>query len=64
MLFFCTGVLAGIWPGGVIVLLNVLFTAESKSQVYGILHAFIHNNYKTTEKLGITDSQKLHKFRL
>lgn len=40
----CTGILAGIWPCGVVTLLSELFIAESKSQVYGALHAFLSEN--------------------
>ena len=52
------GVLAGIWPSGTITLLSELFVAESKSQVYGNLHAFLHNNSESTSKLGKTKSFK------
>lgn len=34
------GILAGIWPCGVVTLLSELFIAESKSQVYGALYSF------------------------
>ena len=34
------GILAGIWPCGIITLLNELYISESKSQVYGAIHSF------------------------
>ena len=37
------GILAGIWPCGVITIIRELFIAESKSQVYGHLHQFLQN---------------------
>lgn len=37
------GILAGIWPCGIVTLLSELFIAESKSQVYGALHSFFLN---------------------
>lgn len=39
-----TGILAGIWPCGVITLLDELYISESKSQVYGAIHSFFLNN--------------------
>lgn len=35
-----TGILAGIWPCGIVTFLSELFLSESKSQVYGSLHNF------------------------
>ena len=35
---FITGILAGMWPCGIVVLLHELFVAESKSQVYAAVH--------------------------
>jgi len=37
------GVLAMMWPCGVISSLSELYNAESKSQVYGQLHDFLRN---------------------
>lgn len=39
-----TGVLAGVWPCGVITLIGELFGSESLSQVYAFLHTFVHEN--------------------
>lgn len=39
--FDVIGILAGMWPCGIITFLNELFTSESKSQVYGQLHEFL-----------------------
>lgn len=38
-----SGVLAGMWPCGILVMLVELFTAESKSQVYAALHELLYN---------------------
>ena len=38
-----TGILAGMWPYGIVVFLQELFTAESKSQVYAALHELLSN---------------------
>ena len=46
------GILAGIWPCGIIVLVSKLFISESLSQVYGILHDFCQNNDVITCNLG------------
>ena len=46
------GILAGIWPCGVITLLGELYVAESKSQVYGSLHNHIQRNSECLSKLG------------
>jgi len=37
------GVLAMMWPCGVISSLSELYNAESKNQVYGQLHDFLRN---------------------
>ena len=39
-----TGILAGIWPCGIITLLDEVFVAESISQVYGSVHSLLHSN--------------------
>ena len=36
--FILLGILAGLWPCGVITILSKLFVSESKAQVYGHLH--------------------------
>ena len=41
--FFIQGLLAGIWPCGIITLIEELYKSESKAQVYGCLHGFIYN---------------------
>lgn len=46
------GILAGLRPCGVIVLLSELFTSESKPQVYAYLHEFLTNNPSVSNKLG------------
>ena len=50
------GILAGLWPGGVITLASELYLAESNSQVYGSIHSFLHLHSK--------ESQDLRKLRL
>ena len=42
---------SGIWPCGVITLIRELFTAESKGQVYGHLHQFLHTHSGTASNL-------------
>ena len=37
------GILAGMWPCGIVTLISELFLAESKSQVYGHLHQFLQS---------------------
>ena len=45
------GILAGMWPCGVITLIRELFIAESKSQVYGHLHQFLQNTSLQPSKI-------------
>lgn len=47
-----SGILAGMRPCGIIILLGELFTAESKTQVYGFLHNFFLRHPKVVEDLG------------
>ena len=35
------GILAGMWPCGILVMLSELFSAESKSQVFASLHELL-----------------------
>ena len=46
------GVLAGIWPCGIVTLLNELYISESKSQVYGAIHSFMRVNEATLTELS------------
>ena len=46
------GLLAGLRPCGIIVLLAELFTAESKAQVYGSLHEFFRKNPIALNNIG------------
>ena len=48
---FYIGILAGMWPCGVISFIRELFIAESKAQVYGHLHQFLQSNPDTAKKL-------------
>ena len=50
--YVTTGVLAGMWPCGVITLVRELFLAESKSQVYGHLHDFLQRAPGTASHLS------------
>ena len=52
VLIYIIGVLAGMWPCGVITFIREMFNAESKSQVYGHLHQFLHHNPETASKLS------------
>jgi hypothetical protein len=51
MYIHTTGVAAGAWSCGIVVLLGELFGCESKSQVYGMLHTFIQENEESTSQL-------------
>ncbi len=48
----CSGVLAGIRPCGIIVLLSELFVAESKTQVYACLHNYFVANPEASKTIG------------
>jgi hypothetical protein len=50
---FNIGVLAGMRPCGVIVLLSELFIAESKTQVYGSLHNYYSNYPVAAKNIGM-----------
>ena len=58
------GILAGIRPCGVIVLLAELFSSESKSQVYAHLHrknpAFSNNLGKDNKSVYFTNLHKIY----
>ena len=45
------GILAGMWPCGIIAFIRELFNAESISQVYGNVHQFLHT---TSTQLSVT----------
>ena len=46
------GILAGIWPCGIVTILDELYRAESKGQVYGSIHSFIHSNPTHTSDIS------------
>ena len=46
------GILAAIWPCGVVMFVRELFVAESKSQVYGHLHQFLQSNPEVASRLS------------
>lgn len=46
-----TGILAGIWPCGVICVLSELYQSESLAHIYGILHEFVHENSTKLDNL-------------
>ena len=48
----CVGILAGIRPCGIIVLLSELFTSESKAQVYANLHQFLQQFPQVSSSIG------------
>ena len=52
--FYSSGVLAGIWPCGVITMLSELFVAESKSQVYASLHEYCRRNSAHLSSLSMS----------
>ena len=53
-IIFTAGILAGIWPCGVITIVHELFRSEGKAQVYGSLHTFFYENPSTTNRVGRT----------
>ena len=52
-IIYVTGLLAGLRSCGIIVLLAELFTAESKTQVYGCLHEFLRRSSKAISAIGM-----------
>ena len=48
----CAGVLAGIWPCGIITLLEELYRAEAKTQVYRNIHSFLYANPTNTSSMS------------
>ena len=46
------GILAGVHPCGTITLLGEVFGAESKGQVYGHLHSYFFDNFKSTSNIS------------
>ena len=48
-----TGLLAGIWPCGIITMVDELFSSESLNQVYGCLHMLLHTNATNTEDISM-----------
>ena len=50
-LVFHPGIVVGAWPCGKIAMINELFGAESKAQVYGSIHSFLYENPSATKEL-------------
>jgi hypothetical protein len=50
-----SGVVAGMWPCGILIMLKELFVAESKSQVYAALHELLSSHR------DISTSLRMHK---
>ena len=48
-----SGILAGVWPCGTIIMLGELFTSESMTQVYAFLHTFMHENAEALTGLSV-----------
>ena len=46
------GILAGMWPCGIIAFVRELFNAESISQVYGHVHQFLQANSEASTQLS------------
>ncbi len=46
---YVIGILVEAWPSGTIAMINELYGAESKSQVYGAVHTFIYENSEIEE---------------
>lgn len=57
------GVLAGMWPCGIITFVYELYLSESKAQVYAYLHEYLQNNLRVSSDLSKSYSlcfTKLH----
>ena len=52
LMFLIAGVLAGMWPCGIVIMLTELFTAESLSQVYAAIHELFTNHSAITKNLS------------
>ena len=50
--FVILGILAGMWPCGIVVLVAELFRAESKAQVYAALHELLTNHLRASSDLS------------
>ena len=49
---FSAGILAVIWPCGIVTLLDELYRAESNTQVYGSVHSLFHINPTHTSHIS------------
>ena len=58
ILYSILGILAGIRPCGIVVMLTELFTAESKSQVYVALHELLTNHTNIASNLSEYGTEK------
>ena len=52
LIFITSGILAGMRPCGIILLLAELFTSESKSQVYANLHEYLRKYPNVAENIS------------
>lgn len=52
------GILAGMRPCGIVLMLHELFTAESKTQVYGCLHNYYSLHPSTAKTIGLSLPQE------
>lgn len=55
MLETSSGVLAGMWPCGILIMLKELFIAESKAQVYAALHELLSSHPNITTSLRMCE---------
>lgn len=46
------GILAGIWPCGIFTLVDELYGAEAKCQVYGSIHSLLYSNPHETSNIS------------
>ena len=51
------GILAGMWPCGTVTLIDELFRAEAKSQVYGSVHSLMYLNSSTLSDISKSCTQ-------
>lgn len=50
---YIEGIIVGAWPCGTVTMIGELFCAESKAQIYGILHTFLQENKEETKKISM-----------
>ena len=54
-----SGVLAGMWPCGILIMLKELFIAESKAQVYAALHELLSSHSDISTSLRMCNCERV-----